>query len=329
MTALALAPMAPTGADPTSITTTADRAGYWAASQGVVPTSGTPLNGVLPPIPTSPTVPTNSLPVTAVAGQPQYESGIGISFSDPGLSGATINKLTMTLDPAPSGQQNDSTASLLACPITVSGWVDVKNGKWSDKPAADCTKAAKGKRNSDGSWTFDLVQVASLWTDPFSANGVLLEPGDATSTFQVAFKDIASGGVHIDSDIKGNGNADASFAAPISVAPDNELGGGLTSSPLTPSVGAPLPPAAPVSPNAPRQPSRPTIQRVARVGRASGNLANLSLWLLLLVPIAFLAVLGAAAATNHRPAPDAPRRRQGGVGRALQRPASRSTPELP
>lgn len=330
---LAAAPMAPTGAQAAPVEATVDRAGFWSAVQGTIPTSGTPLNGVVPPIPTSPTVPANSLPVAAFAGRPQYETGIGISFASD-IKGGSVAKLTLTLDAAPNGAAGDQAASIIACPITTTLWVDAQNGKWSDRPEADCTKAqSKGTRNSDGSWTFDLAAIAATWTDPFEAiptEGVLLMPGDTTSTFQVAFKDASQGGIHLDSDVTAaSGNTDEAFAAPISLPADSGSSlsgssGDLSSTPAPVTAVAPAVPAG-----SPRPAVRPTIAPTARVGPAAGKLANLSPWLLFLVPAGALVALGAAAAANHRPATDTPRRRQGGVSRALQRSAPRSAPESP
>src|SRR4051794_37893273 len=198
MVALAILPVATTGAaDDTSPGVSTAKSGWWSLSNQE---ADTPNGALSLPLPKSPVVPDNSLPVTATLGQPYNVSAIGFTIPE----GMQASSMTMTLTPATGGgaDSNGSSAKIAACAVTAY-WGGGDNGKWAAKPQWDCTKAkAPGTRNSDGSWTFDLAPIATLWSDAFESipadNGVALVPDDPTGTFQVAY---ASDGIKLDAQL--------------------------------------------------------------------------------------------------------------------------------
>ena len=330
MIALALAPMASTGATQAA-TVTADKVGWWSQSQGAAdPAIGTtPLGGVVPAIPSSPFVPAGSIPVAADLGEPQTEAAVGVVL-DGAPPGSTVNKLTMTLQLADGNgaQQNDTQAAIVACPIT-SFWGESENGKWADKPEAECdTASAKGTRNDDGSWTFDLTAIASKWLDPFATiapNGVaLVEAVDPPGTFQVAFA--GTDGIAFDADITPAAAGGDPFAVPSGGSAGDFGGGTSTGSYEVPSTPVPEV-AAPSSPDTGRATRRPARPVAVTANRGGDVLGNLPVALVLLVPLALVLALLAGQALARGREQVASTRRQGGVGRVLS--TRRTASELP
>lgn len=325
MLALAILPIGATGAaQDTSGSVSIEKSGWWSLSNQE---TTTPNGALAPPIPRSPAVPDNSLPVTAVLGQTYNMSAISLRLPE----GTQATSLMLTLPPASNGDSNGSQAKIAACAVTAY-WEGGDNGKWDAKPQSDCSKAkAVGTRNGDGTWTFELTPIAALWADPFESipvdNGFALVPDDPTGSFQVAF---APDGASIDAQLtKVSTPGDESFTADVS---QETIPAGTPTYSL--DAGS-LPPASAGSPGAARGggTSREGTRVAASRPRAMGNVGgNLPLGMLLLIPfVLLLAILAGQSLAAGRPRSEHVRR-QGGVGRALAartaRPIPRSRPEM-
>jgi hypothetical protein len=301
-------PVAPTGAAPSSATV--DRAGWWSKTQGATdPIIGNlPVNGFVA-LPPSPTVPPDTLPVTAVAGEAQTVAALGFSVDAP--AGSTVNTFVMHVKSDPAGDQNVASAAIVACPIT-DLWGETDNGKFADAPVADCSQGAAGARADDGTWTFDLAPFAAGWFDDagtLTQNGVLLTDAvDAPGTFQVAFERPPDG-VSFDVDVTpGSGSTDA-----FAVGGSDSFGGGDVAVDLgdAPAV------AAPATPSAPRP--APRLPIVSTVGHDAGGLgSNLPLGLLVLVPLVLVLAALAGRSLARPTAASTSTIRHGGVSRALR-----------
>lgn len=186
-------PSVPSAAQSEAGLVTSDKEGWWNRLAGVEeeePAPANPLGGSPAPPPPS-TVPEGAIAVGALLGEPDKIAALGVVLP---FEQGTVERLVMTLalveDEAAQGGDPESGA-IRACPVT-GFWVPEENGKFQNRPEADCEIAnAPGTRNEDGSWTFDLTAVASLWVDPAAAlfpNGVLLEPViEPPGSFQVSF----------------------------------------------------------------------------------------------------------------------------------------------
>lgn len=331
MVALAILPVGATGAvDDTSSSLTVSKSGWWSNANQEI---DTPNGALAPPLPQSPVVPAGSLPVTAVLGQPENVSAIGFALPE----GMQASKLVMTLPLADGGGSDSggSSAKIAACAVT-SYWEGGDNGKWNAKPEWDCSKAkAAGKRNDDGSWTFDLGPIATLWADQFEDvaqpdGGVVFVPDDATTTFQVAF---APDKIKLDATVeKVSSPSDETFTADVSQ--ETIPAGTPTYSNGAVDTGS-LPAPTAASPGAAKGGSSSGGTRIAASRpHDAGNIGgNLPLGMLLLVPvILLLAILAGQSLASGRSRPEHVRR-QRGVGRALAaraaHPVRRSRPEMP
>jgi hypothetical protein len=329
MVALAVLPVGATGAaEDASTSVTVSKTGWWSNANQEVNTT----NGALAlPLPATPLVPAGSLPVTALFGTPQNISAIGFTVPE----GKQASSLTLTLPLADGGgaDTGGSSAKIAACAVTAY-WEGGDNGKWDAKPQYDCAKGkAVGTRHDDGSWTFDLAPIVTLWSDPFEDvaqpdSGVVLipDPDDATTTFQVAF---AQDKIAIDAAVeKVTEPSDSTFTADVS---QETIPAGTPT--YSVDTGAlPAPSAAP--PGAARGGDAGSGRAIAASrSHDAGNIGgNLPLGMLLLVP--FLLLMAVLAGTSLSPARTRPDhvRRQGGVGRALAaraaHPVRRSNPEV-
>jgi hypothetical protein len=330
-----------------------DKVGWWNVSRGPQPGEpDTPLRPALAPVPAPPTnVPADAVGVGAGAGEPTKAAAVGIVLE--GAPGGTVDALTLTLEEstAPGANVGTDGAAIVACPIT-GFWGETRNGNWVDRPTADCNLAeAPGTRAADGTWTFDLAQLASAagWLDPGSSigqNGVLLvEKVDAPAGFEASFPDPAAGGMQLRFAASGGAGADPfatgadSFAlggAGDAAPAGGDLGGAdpfrLSPAPVpsaTSSTPAPAAAAAPTAPAARATTARPpaAARSTSRAGDLVGNLSPATY---LLIPAALIAALGLSlhAGGSLGPAGAAPtpiaasgtRRRQvGGLSRALAR----------
>ena len=306
---------AQTGGD--TVTATGD--GWWSQSNRGVES---PVGGFTPPLPRSPLVPQGSLPVAATFGEPQSDAAIAIVVPE----GMQATRLVMTLAIAEGSgaESNAAQAALQACPI-VSFWGSTENGKWEDRPEADCSKAAVEGLPTEGerSWSFDLTPIAELWADEFESigqNGVLItESASPPATFQIAFAGVP-GGVTFDAELAPKPSSSSAFDVPVASGDGGFVGGGsfdptptFDASPL-PTTPVAVPPPATPRPAAPRQ------QEVGQLAasRSDGDLlGDLPLGLVLLVPAALVLAAMASQALSPVGARTERVRRQGGVGKAL------------
>ncbi|MDQ3945827.1 MAG: hypothetical protein M3357_11880 [Actinomycetota bacterium] len=186
-------------------TAKATQDGWWNRLQGPQEgePEGNPVRPLVPAVPPPPTVPGDAIAVAVAAGQPVLVAAVGIEIALP--AGALVESLRLILKEAPSGNVNAQGAKVLACPATAP-WGPAKNAAWRDRPEVDCSLAVvNGERAEDGTWTFDLTDLASQWTGSFAAaplgqNGVVLgidavaSPGPT----QVAWSDIETGNVVVE-----------------------------------------------------------------------------------------------------------------------------------
>jgi hypothetical protein len=211
------------GGDPAA-TARATQDGWWNRIQGPQEgePEGNPLRPLIPALPAPPTVPGDATAVAVAAGQPVLLAAVGIEMTLP--AGGLVESLKLILTEAASGNINSTGAKVVACPATIP-WGPAKNGAWRDRPESDCSLfQVEGVRADDGTWTFDLTGLATLWTDPFAPlaqNGVVLGLDAATSPapMQVAWGDFDSGKVAVELVATvlpgGTGSGfDASFPAP-------------------------------------------------------------------------------------------------------------------
>jgi len=181
------------------------QAGWWNLLQGPMEgePAGNPLRPLIPASPAPPTVPGNAIAAGASGGQPDKVAAVGIEVAVP--TGGSVDALTLRLteSPAQGANTNAATAKVLACPATIP-WGANKNSSWADRPKSDCGLGrAEGKRADDGTWTFDLTALGSLWTDavaPLAQNGVVLAIDTAASlgVSQVSWLDVDTGKVAVD-----------------------------------------------------------------------------------------------------------------------------------
>ena len=208
-----------------------------------------------------PAPPTNvragDIAVGAVAGDPDKVAAVGITLDAP--PGSTVDSGTLTLKEHAGTSANAAGATIVACPAA-EFWAAGANAAWQTQPKADCdTAEAAGKRADDGTWTFDLTQIAAAWLDGTTQpNGVvLLEKVDNPVSFQVAFIGKGDGAPAAAVTASGGGAEDDPLAGGDTggaVDAGGDVSGGGTSSfdPGTPiDVGtAPLPDAgAPAAPS--------------------------------------------------------------------------------
>jgi hypothetical protein len=304
---------------------TVDKVGWWHSKN--VQTS-TPAAIVTTPPP--PGVPAGTLAVGAVNGEPDRIAAIGI-LPD-AATGDSITAFTLAIKEAgaPAAGFNGAAAKIVACPITAF-WVGGENGTWDSRPTYDCDIAqAPGTRADDGTWTFDLLPIGQLWTDPagtVAADGVaLVEQVESPEGFQTVFATSGEGAIVVSltfepgsgsaddpfgdsgafSDLGGfdTGSADAGFDAPAIGGGDISVGGLPSPDIATPTAGSTPQDAPPVAP-ATIASERPNV------------LGNLPGGLVLAVPL-FLVLLGLLSySLGPAGEPATVAARQGGVSRAL------------
>jgi hypothetical protein len=217
-----------------------DQSGWWnRANTGA---SG-PL-GTVPPPPT-PDVPDGGLPVSNVVSEPERVSALGLPV-DPAPAGATVTSARLQVREVPDDGANRRAdrAVVVACPIT-EFWTGGPNQPFDAVPPHDCDLGrVPGNRAENGTWRFDLTEVAAQWIDPASglyANGVVLLPGapedDAPAGFQVVFSGAAGDTRFTMTTEGGDGGVDDPFGSdpmpdpsPVDPGPDT-VGGGPTETP--------------------------------------------------------------------------------------------------
>ncbi len=165
---------------------TIDKVGWWHEKNVA---TETPVTAVTVPPP--PGVPAGTLAVGALNGEADRLLAIGILPE--AVPGDTVTRFTLSIKEAgpPAINANSDAAKIVACPIT-SFWVGGENGTWATRPEFDCELAkAPGVRAADGTWTFDLLPIGQVWTDPagtIAADGiVLVEDVESPEGFQSVF----------------------------------------------------------------------------------------------------------------------------------------------
>jgi hypothetical protein len=205
---------------------------------------------------------------------------------------------------------------------------------WANRPSYDTTgPAAAGKRNADGSWSFELAPLAARWASgELSNNGVALVPANPQQgqVYEVVW--FGPGGAKAPT-VGGSvtppapGTPEAAAAgiessptdqsSPISLTPDTS--GGLSSA--TPSFSSPAASGAAAS--------APAAGNAAAPARARpiGSTHRAPPWGFYLGVIVVIALIGASTLSLGdfgEPQPE----RQGGVLRTLERQRERSNQEV-
>jgi hypothetical protein len=279
--------------------------------------------GPAPPIvPASPTVPATAVAVGSVAGQQDKVAAIAFEIAE----ASRLTRAALVLKEADASGANSSAAqaTVYACPITPF-WPDgQRNGRWVDRPSADCATRSNGTRASDGSWRFDLTAMRNRWQDASAQQGVLLsvDPSSGPGAFQVSFVDVRSGGARVEA-----------VLAPAPDAPIAPPGGELVVSPVTVSDApislVPVPVPADVAPPAPAPEiilARPAVGTSVAGGRNQGKvLGNIPGAGLLVVPL--VVGLGLLVSFVLGPAGDPATQtsRHGSVSATLARRARRAS----
>ena len=305
---------------------TVDKVGWWHANNTA---TNTPTAVVTAPPP--PGVPAGTLAVGAFNGEPDRITAIGILPE--AMTGDSITSFTLSIKEAgaPAAGFNGAAAKVVACPIT-EFWVGGENGTWENRPEYDCNIAqAPGTRAEDGTWSFDLLPIGQLWTDPtgtIAADGiVLVEQVEAPEGFQTVFATSGDGALVVSlafepgsgsaddpfadsgafSDLDGfdtGASGDSSFDTPAIGSGDITVGGLPSPDVATPTAGSTPQDAPPVAP-ATIASERPNV-----LGNLPGGLA-------LAVPL-FLVLLGLLSySLGPAGEPATVATRQGGVSRAL------------
>jgi hypothetical protein len=335
LTSVAFPTLAPAQAS-ASVTVTGG-SWYWQEQVGTVePPAGSPLPPVAPPgaIPT-PDVPAGDFPVSVVAGQPDKETFLQLDSSAI-PAGSSVSSLVLTLneDPGASGKLNPDTATIEARAVTGFMTGGDAGKPWANRPSYDTTgPAAGGKRAADGTWTFDLTQIANGWASgTLSNNGIALVPANPQQgqAYEVVW--FGPGGAKAPTVVgsvtppapgtpaaaaAGIEGSPTDQSSPISLTPDTS--GGLTSA--TPSFSSPAAGGGPVS-----TPAAGNSVAPARA-RAIGSTHGSPPWGFYLAVIVVIALIGASTVSLGdfgEPQPE----RQGGVLRTLERQRERSNQEV-
>lgn len=300
---------------------------YWQEQIGSI---NGPTGPVAPPsaLPT-PDVPAGDFPVSVVLGQPDKESFLQLDSSAI-PAGSTVSSLILTLhEDAAGGNLGAATATVEARAVTgflASG----DSGKpWANRPSYDTTgPAAAGKRNADGSWTFELAPIAARWASgELSNNGIALVPASPQQgqTYEVVWvgpsgakpptvagsytppapgtPQAAAAGIE-------SAPADQSSAAPVSITPDTSGGFSATEAPSFSSSAAPAATNTP-APAANNPVTRARVRRIQSTHRAPP-------WGFYLAIVIVIALIGASTLSlGEFGEPEA--ERQGGVLRTLER----------
>lgn len=302
---------------------TVDRTGWWHEKNAATDTPAAVVT-----VPPPPGVPAGTLAVGAINGEADRLTAIGI-LPD-ALPGDTITSFTLAIKEAgpPALNANSAGAKIVACPITAF-WVNAENGTWATKPEFDCELAkAPGTRADDGVWTFDLLPIGQVWTDPagtITADGiVLVEDVPSPEGFETVFATEGEGALVVA--LASTPGEPPTTAPDFEPPPIDDTSGSFD----VPDLGFGDAPAGDVP--APEVAAPPTTEptapplATAPVGLSSPNVfGNLPGGLVLAVPLflVLLALLSFSLGPAGEPAAAA---RQRGVSRAL---AARARPTPP
>lgn len=118
------------------------------------------------------------------------EKTAAIAFDMSGVT-APPSSVTVTLKEA-SATVATPGAAILACPVQAE-WADASAGAWSQRPHGACVAPwlAFGTRAADGTWTFDITEMARAWHSGVLPNhGVELYPAQTprAPSFQIALQ---------------------------------------------------------------------------------------------------------------------------------------------
>lgn len=245
----------------------------------------------------------------------EVAAGAGRAVAGLTLRLAEVDEPGGVLPPGAAG------AAVRACPATAP-WAPGRNAPLAAAPAHDCGPvSAAGTRGADGSWTFDLTAAARAWEDgSLGAHGVVLvEDSAPPASFQVAFRDTASGGPRLvlaTSPATSPARTDpAAGPAPTAVA----IGPGGNGMPVpgpVAALGAEEPAGTPAGGGAPPPvpTAVPVLRTAGRVGAGPGGPPPSAL---LLVPAALALAAATSLTVGAERTPDEGRVRPGPVSRAL------------
>lgn len=329
---------------------TVAKSGWWARSNEQAPETGV----LAPPSVPALGAPAGTLPVAAIAGEPERITAL--EFALEGDEGSEVGNLVLALKESAeaSANPNSSSGTVTACPMTEAYWVGVDNGPWATRPTYDCSVGAvAGTRDDKGVWTFDLTPLASQWlaADQEFAPAVVLvstpptepaatePPEPSSSTFQVAFDKTAGMGLVAETLAPSEDDeTDDPEPAPEPETEPVDDGGGFGDSGggglggVGEAVLDALPPAPPVEAATPTAPEAPPAQTTttALAPVAAPVLAwhdEIGAQALLAVPALLLAYLVMLAmGPAGQPAVGGGRR---GVSRALDRMRATGASRLP
>lgn len=308
-----------------------DKTGWWQEKNVA---TDTPVAVVTVPPP--PGVPAGTLAVGALDGDPDRLTAVGILPE--ALPGDTITSFILKIKEAapPAINVNSGAAKIVACPITAF-WVAAENGTWATRPEFDCELAkAPGVRGDDGTWSFNLLAVGQVWTDPagtITADGVVLvEDVTSPEAFETVFATEGEGALVVAiSSTPGPTAPEPTVAPSPPVGDPGSFDTGGAGDLGIPDLGfgsAPVaaPPAAVTT--TPTEPVAPAVPApIVSIG--PNILGNLPGGLVLAVPL-FLVLLALLSFSLGPAGEPAAASRQRGVSRALAaqaRPTHLSAPE--
>jgi hypothetical protein len=316
----------PSGAD----TSPATGGWYWAGQPDAQP----PPVGALPaPVPT-PDVPDGDVAAGYRPTGIDKETFLHVA-SEVG-DGATVSSVVLTIKEDNSGVNVSPDAAVINAKPVGGFWLDgAKGAPTSQAPSVLENPSVAGKRNADGTWTFDLTSLAQQWASgTIQNNGIALIPDQSGGTFQVGWKlDSASVAVEGGSDDPSASLNLGAFSSDSSSTPTDSSSTGAvgdlsSSAPLSADIApaanlsgdvvATAPTAAPASsPAAPPQValgSNNSKKAVSKGGLPAG------FFIAVLAGIGLLG--GVSIALGDLGEPDLPR--EGSVVRRLERRAAPS-----
>jgi hypothetical protein len=263
-------------------------------------------------------------------GQPDKESFLQLDSSAV-PAGSTVSSLVLTLhEDSSGGNLSADTATIEARAVTGFMTGGAQGAPWAQRPSYDTTgPAAPGKRDGNGTWTFELGPIATRWANgDLSNNGIALVPANPQQgqTYEVVW--FGPGGAKaptvagsVTPPAPGTPAAAAAgiesaptdeSAAPVSITPDTSGGLSTTEAPSFSSSPTPGAASAPVAANTPATPAR--VSQIGSTHRAPPG----GFYLALLVVIALIGASTLSLGDLGEPEPE----RQGGVLRTLERRTS-------
>jgi hypothetical protein len=298
---------------------TVDKVGWWSKSNVATETPAAIVT-----VPRPPSIPAGTLAVGAQAGDESMLAAVGI-LPD-AEQGDTVTAFTLVMKEmtSPGANVNSAAAKLAACPITAF-WVGGENGLYANRPTFDCDAAkAPGARAADGTWTFDLLPIGTLWLDPFGTTApdgvVIVEDAAAPDSFQVDFATAEPGSITVT--FQFTPGADDGGALTGDTVPSFDGGGDISTPSFEgPSIGSADIPVGglptPGETTTTAAPSPTTTAAPKKISSSAGEiLGNMPGGLLLLFPAVFV-LLGLLSFSLGPAGDPVTTIRQRGVSRAL------------